>query len=587
MFVRLWMFALTLGAALAQTPVTTGDPSERVLVELLNRDRARNFAVMQGEHHDGPVAAVFGDLGKGSSLDLYGTAKEFIKKYGAVIGWPDGELLTKGIKELRRWDGDAGHFLTFVNQLEGVPYLNSQVVFCFARSGELVAVLGRYKPVEYLDTSSLTLERAIAIAPDCIKEEYPEHRNRITGHGSLHEYLVDSRTAPGLVERLYHMQLTVGEPEVPVRVVINAKGVAVLVQDGRLTACDADVFPRDPFKDAREVSERDIPDIKHPGSWRKDYIVDGHYVTPVAPHAPERAASFFCGFDDHPPFQPDKHPQPVAPFVEANVYYHVTRARAQAWKWEAPETDNVKPLVYDHWYEAYCDHLPQRTDTEKVTHTRCVEALQNNAFFNPANRTLNFPWNNPKLGRKHGGYDSAAIYHEYGHYLHSELNRHWFVGGSYDEFLESKAMSEAFGDIYSAAVSGYPDVGSWFLGKRARDIGTLHTITEARPLAAHFTDLEMETENLTLHEFHQAGMVFGSFYWRMRKREGKSLPADDAIKSMLLAYRLARAPTTFREGSLALLAADQMRHGAGAHAKELVALLAEHELVRGARWPTP
>lgn len=78
MLARALALVLVCQSALAQ-------PADELLTELLNRDRTRNFAVLDGELNDGPVTALFGDLEKGSSLDLYGTAKQFIRTYGAIL----------------------------------------------------------------------------------------------------------------------------------------------------------------------------------------------------------------------------------------------------------------------------------------------------------------------------------------------------------------------------------------------------------------------------------------------------------------------------------------------------------------------
>jgi hypothetical protein len=350
---------------------------------------------------------------------------------------------------------------------------------------------------------------------------------------------------------VFRVSLNVGTPPLPRRVMVASDGEVLWVEDGRQAAADGEVFPSNPDKDGEPV-EKDLPDIVHPGFWSY-YTVNGTHIK-VQTTVPERASSFWGGFEDEP-FEPDPNPK----FAEVNVYYHLSQARAAALAAGVTEAELAPytPLYFDHW----------------------VDAQQNNAWFNPATMTLNFACENyahprfpdrPDSPGKHPAYDSSVIYHEYGHWLQKVLSPHHDLGGHFLYLKESQAVQEAVGDAFAALVTRQPKIAAWYFGAgHERDIETqTGKYTDVIPC---WTEPRPDGKG---KEIHAAAIALSSVIWKAKNTMGE----EKALKMLIAAMRMANLPGDFRNMAFALLAADQQQNR-GLYGSSLIRLILDNAIV--------
>jgi hypothetical protein len=561
------LFFLSAGLATAQDPPgptgnTSASADAALLQQLLNISPGKIF-VLHGGNNDATtvntandIFAVWGEVGSGSLSDAENTAKQFVRTYGRLLGFPAGEPLVAPIRKFREWPksgttDDGGKFLQYCTALDGPQgphfYLPSMVVFCFRSDGKLVAVIGRSKPIVAPRVAAGTAEEAIARATRLIELNFPESKGKISGNGEIAEYLTDgfnSTTEEDFIRRVFVVGLTVGDPPMPKRAIIG--GPEDLIEDARQLENSCDVFEWDPGTSYATVN-RDLVDLIHPG-FIPDWTVNGtHFkVDPRITTAVARASDWNGWWDEEPKDPTDPNPK----FGELHVYYHLTEARKKALGWGATkDVEKHDPLFFDHWIVPRCTGFMPNSAGEKA----CEERHRNNAWFNPYDTTLNFASSNVTFTNRYPAYDASVIYHEYGHFVHKMLSEHWKQGvfdGGHQMF--ATVISEGFADLYAASCTGQAKVAGWYMAKKKKASGS-GTEDKSRNLDSPMTMTRAVQENMSPHDGSQ---MFSSALWKLRS--DNVLAGDAMIKTAIAAMRLCRLPCDVENAAMAVLAADQM-----------------------------
>lgn len=595
------LFAAVLCAApaLAQSPSPAASPApfphQELVLELLRVDRSANFLVQKGidVHADPPLTneqvkeceAFFGSLANGSLGDTETTIKEFNKKYGKLLGLPDGDDGISRMHKFREFTCAEGKWVQYCPQMDGLDYVSALMTYVFRQNGQLCAVLGRYRAPQGPVGGSLTREQAISKAQERIKKDFPFDEVNVTGPVKIAECLVDDvDKLPGL-QKLITVALDVGTPSKVKRVIFVA-GEPKWVEDGSYRGCTGKIFKQDPVTDAETLTKMDLVDIEHPGSFWKSYVINGKNIKVDAPGALDRASAFFGGFSEDP-FDPD----PSDKFAEINAYYHLTQGWAKMTEAGAPTEEELRPftpLYFNHWAWADCEGWapseeepdgPDKTAKQNA-YDECVAMQTANAWFSPTTHMLNFAADNFGVVRttvdgrdtyKHTAYEATVIVHELGHWIHYILSPHHSLTGNYGTNCEAQATTESVADLFAAIVCKNPVIGSYYLGSKKRDLGTLIKYSQVLPLSYQHVPAGQPGK-----EFHDAGLAFGSAYWKIVSDLGEA----KALKLMLHAMRVCHMPCKFQNMALAALAMDQML-SSSPRGKSMADRFKANELIQG------
>lgn len=593
------LLALALAVPLAaQSPSPAASPAplphQDLMLELLRVDRSANFLVRKGidVHADPPLTdaqvaeceAFFGSLANGSLADTDATIKAFNVKYGKLLGLPADTDGFAVLNKFREFTCSEGKWIQYCPRRDGLDYVSALMTYVFRQNGQLCAVMGRYREPTGSVGGALTREQAISKAQERIKKDFPFDEVNITGPVKIAECLVDDvDKLPGL-QKLITVAMEVGTPA-KVKRVIFVGGEPKWVEDGAYRGCTGKVFKQDPVTDAETLTKMDLVDIEHPGSFWKSYTINGKNVK-VDTFTDNRATAFFGGFSEDP-FDPD----PSDAFAEINAYYHLTQGWAKMTEVGVPTAEELKPftpLYFDHWAYSDCEGWrpgeeepdgPDKTAKQNA-YEECVASQTANAWFSPTTHKLNFAADNFGTVRKsedgqdfekHSAYEANVIVHELGHWIHYILSPHHSLTGNFGTNCEAKATTESVADLFAAVVTKNPVIGGYYLGNGKRDLTRPIKYGEVLPL--HNGRVPTGEKG---KEFHDAGLAFGSAYWKVVSDVGET----PAVKLLLHAMRVCHMPCKFQNMALAALAMDQMLFNSP-RGKRMADRFKDNDLIQG------
>ena len=562
---------------LCAAPLLADDPGAAQLTDLLSKGAGKVFAVPASDEATAPIVGLFGELGSGSLSDAEGTAKTFVKSYGKILGFPDGDSLGGNVKKLREWSGgDDGKFLAYTLTDGGYAYLPSMVVFGFRSDGKLVAATGRMKPLSGARIAALSDQELLSKAQQAIAEKFPEVKDasKLTGDGKAAEYLIDAFTADHGVDRVVSLALTTGSPPIPHHVVMVASsGFVIEVTDGRLLENSAHVYELDPS--GFSTPALDLPDLIYPGFWPKWTINGKHFkVDPTLKPGTPRAKAWTGWFDD----DPNTPTWPNPPFAEEMVYRHLHVSREKAVSWGAgKDLDQHDPLYFNHFQEVRCDNI-----TDSKQKDACVANETDNAWYNPADPSLHFASKKVKAAGS-PAYDATIISHEFGHFVHCMCNEHFRLGGGIYDWLEAGGVAEGFGDLFSASVTGHSVIAKWFAGAISNgpfDVDMSRDVEKPMKRSDMKRYWERAFNAGGVPDAHEIGKLYASAVWKLRT--SSTLSGDETIKRAIAGLRMSLLPSTFTNAALGLVAADQMM-SSSPHTSGILKVFQDYELLPAPR----
>jgi hypothetical protein len=541
-----------------------------IAIEFMNAD-PENFLTIQGldlwvkkqrtKEEQSLPEALFGKIQTGSFADTDTTIKEFSKKYGKLLGVPDGKDSLTGYREFRKFSHANGKWIQYTPHKGGLDDISAMMTYVFRDNGTLCAVMGRYRPVTGNVGGGLSRKAAIKKAQAQIKLDIPFAEPNISGPVKITECLVDDPGDERKSVRLIGVTLDVGDPPKPKRVLMLGSGEVLYTEDGAYQV-SGQVFANDPESDSESTVSKDLPDIIHPGAFWRSYVIDGKNVKPDPGVASHRASSFL-GFFNEKPFEPD----PSEPFAEVNTYHYITKALAKAREGglTEDETKPFLPLYYDHWVYPDCAHLdPDEKDKGKVKKQKeeaaeaCFEQQSNNAWFNPTSTRLYFAMRNfnkprKKVGDKetykHPAYEGTVIVHEFGHWMHYVMNPHHDLTGTNNANLEARSCAEGVADIFAALTQGDHVIANYYLEDQKRDLSKDTKYIDVIPIMNR-----RPKDGEKGASMHNASLAFSSCFWKLKSDLGEGL----ALKVLIGAMRVCHLPGRFQNMAQATLAMDQL-----------------------------
>ena len=551
------------------SPGSTG----ALMLDLIQTDLSHNFLVLQGadvhalghrsEDDQRLLEAAYGNLQNGSLGDTDSTIKEFMKKHGKLFGFAENQDPLAGMHKFREFSSGDGKWLQYCPVKDGLDYVSALMTYVFRSSGQLCAVVGRYRPLTGAIGGGLSKQAAIQKAVDQIKKDIPWVEPDVTGPVKIAECLVSDVNGQSTPQRLISVTLVVGDPPRPKRVILLGSGDALWTEDGAYSGCTGAIFKQDPVTDNEERSKEDLPDIVPAAHFWKSYVINGTNVKVDSPEAPSRASSFFGNFS-HAAFEPD----PNEKFAEYNAYYYLTRGlkRAQEAGLTDKETQPFLPLYFDHWAGQECYHLEStENDTDPAEAAKkdkeaadCRRQKMGNAWFDPGSMHIYFANDNTGFVRKtegdkktykHTAYESTIATHEFGHWVHYILNPHHLLTGTETANLEGRAVQEAVADIFSAIICDNPVIAGYFLGDAKRDMRTKFKYVDVIPMWS--VPVPAGEKGKT---YHAASQAFSGTFWEI-----KGDLHDDALalRILIAAMRMCHTPCRFQNMAEAVLAMDQ------------------------------
>jgi hypothetical protein len=559
------------GPAQPATPATTGTTApagmDPKLWELLNLDSGANKALPESAAPGSPIVGVYGHLGSGPASEPERIAREFVTRFGTVLGFPPGADLAQLMALVRPAKRVAtGTTLTYAPAVRGVPYVRAKVIFSVNAAGRLVAVSGRYRPVGSPTMGSLSGRDAVRRAIELAQRAHGV--TELTGDGALREYLED--VEGGGIQHFYKVEVVMGRPASQRSLTLGPSGDLISDEIASESDADASVFPNYP----QLVAEvKPLPGVLNPAEVGAavgtvfglggtlvggvvgalmDYKVHGWFFWSDSSHG--ESASDFHGHFRYDPFQGDSaKPMKANPmFLECNVYHHLSVARKKLLGWGCEEADDDHFFDFDVWRPKYKSRWDELTKKD---------ALEDNAQFAESDSRLEFAASNPGKEERSPAMDAGVIYHEYGHQIHSEISSDRRTGGDAAGRLEARAISEGFGDAIAAAITNDPVKSLWWYGTIKRRADTALKVSDVTP--CHSGAPVNNTE------IHMAGQVFSGAFWDLK---GK-LRADDAMKILIAGLRKARTPHTFAHVGQGMLDGEAELFG-GAKSADVVAVLA-------------
>jgi hypothetical protein len=585
--------ALTLFAVLSLAPVHAFPEDLQAIARPFLLEDEGNYLVWQGYDQYLPsarpraeaelIGGMFGKIQPGSFSDTDATIKEFGKKYGKLMGIPDGTDPLNGFRKFREHTHARGKWIQYAPTKDKLDDLSSLMTYVFRENGMLCAVVGRWRQVPGKVPAGIDKKAALRKAQEEIRRQIPYAE--ITGPVKYTDSLVADLNDQNKVVRLTSVTFNAGQPPRPKRVLIVSDGTVLASEDAAYHATGA-VFANDPETDGERVVSKDLPDLLPPEGLGGSYIIKGKDVRPDPGFADVRATSADGTFRPAP-FDPD----PSQPFAEVSVYHYLTRGLAKAREGGLTEAE-VKPFLpiyYDHWAVATCEHLepdekdrkPAIVNQKKADAKACRRFQKSNAWFNPATMRLNFAALNLEVVRKtvggeerykHSSYEATTVIHEFGHWLHHILSPHHALGGVPNANLEARASAEGVADLFAALTCDDPVIGNYFLGRRKRDLNTSVRYMQVLPIA----DEPSEDENAPDRGAHGASLAFTSAYWKMKPLLGDAV----ALQVLIGAMRVCHLPARFKNLALAVLAMDQL-HSPGPRGRRMVKIFEQHELLDG------
>lgn len=578
---RILLLLLLALPALAQSPSPAASPAAPVddaaaqETALLNKSPGKVFLVTDDEPGmtGGIVVAAFGELGTGPIADAPNTAKTFVSTYGKALGFfYGGPPLGGNIKVFSDHQDATGRVIAYC-PTDGADafFLNGMTVFVFKPNGDLVAVVGGHLPVQNdLAPVSMTVPQAIVKAREEIKKAYPEERDTITGDGEVAQFLqqLELPDATSATARVYAVTLKLGDPSIPKTCYILANNGNVLaVEDARMFANSAHVYLKDGSES--DTTTRDLDDLVDPGFWPSWKINGTHIkVDPRITPSIERASAWTGWFNDDPLEDGATNP----PFVEENIYYHLqeTRKKAIAWGLEN-DLKKVDPIYFNHWKSPKCDRFPAGSDERQ----KCECFQTSNAWFDPADKSLNFASNNRRLQGRHTGFEGNVMAHEYAHFIHKLISPHNKLGFKNLQGREdAQAVGEAVADIFACSVYDTSVIAKWVLSRVQPCVDDLSN--RPYPNGSRDIDVEKKLPDVRTAPIHERGRAFSSAVWKLRK-DG-TLSADDTVKTTLAAMRISPLPSHFQNIAMAFMAADQMLAGTP-HTQKIFDMFKHHGIL--------
>lgn len=297
------------------------------------------------------------------------------------------------------------------------------------------------------------------------------------------------------------------------------------------------VFPNNP---TTEQGIRPLPDVNRTGwPWSRTYSLGSGEHFESDPSTSDQAESKEGKFH-YPPkrklfggaIEVDD-----SKFLEANVYYHLTTARAKALEIGADEVDDHR-VRFDVW-QPYEEGQGSTRD---------------NAYFSSGDFSIHFDRENPSH-KIHTGTDASVVVHEYGHYVERVINPRYSNTGTDAEKNEARGLGEGFADFFGNYVLNTHLHSEAFHRIHNHEGGIRDAINTKK------------YQDIAGKEVHLMGAVFSGMAWDMRLKLG----VDVYAKLIIAGIRAARAPVTYRSAVQGILVADNQLYQ-GAHVNELKAI---------------
>lgn len=448
---RWWLLAL------AASTLHAAPAADALLAELTARD-PENEVVRDSAVPEQPVIGLLGNLADAAPGGSLATAKTFLEKYGPVFGVAADAKIPGDLEVLSERKREKGTDLTLAPALGGVPYAAGALSFTFGKTGKLVGVSGRYRPLTGAKTGSLSAGAAAKRALELLNEAQPG--SHLAADGTVVEFF---GPGPGdTLQHMYSVELPVGKTRHPYRVVLGPGGELI---EGESSAANFDATGKiyDKYPDPQggplkpeDLVQVSLTDVTAPASANVAAPLAGAYFIP-RPHAYLNAASKSGAFDYHPRLGGEFNfdlgwydPR----FLQVNVYHHLSVARKQAIDlFHVSEVDVGRALYFDIW--KYPDSNP---------------SSKNNGYYTKSSMEWSFAVINPAFPMKPPGYlfktmavDKSMVYHEYGHHVLNVIAADNAASiTTQGQAYESKAIDEGFADFFSATIHMQASVGAIF-----------------------------------------------------------------------------------------------------------------------------
>jgi hypothetical protein len=517
----------------AESPAGRG-PEDPLLARLLDRNRQRNGYATVAVGGVTLVDALWGDLAAPAPGGPVETGREFLRTYGPLLGFPERASLPPELGVLSSVQGAPGTVVVLAPMAGRVPYLWGSLVMAFDARGTLVGVTGRHAPMPQVVRAGISATEAVKRALAEIRKKLPGARMR--ANGKLQEIL--DPVAAGTVHHRFMMDVVVGTPPRPRRVVVDGEGRVVNEGPGHLTAGASGLaYTRYP---TRAVEGRPLAGVEKPFLARLPWTLKGPHFT-SASSFPVKARSSDGRFL-HMPALPLGAVGPMLDnpaFLETNVWHHLQQARDRALQWGASEVEQ-RHVKYDVWQP------PDLKNSGSI----------DNAYYSGGDDSIHFAGINIFMFGRSPAIDASVICHEYGHLVETAINPGWWYGGSTNEQKdaehEARAVGEGFADFFASSVTGHSKVGlmcMWPLDRNA--VNDYRYPERARK------------------EIHAAGELFSGLCWDLREKIGP----DDTARLVIAGIRAARTPVTFRNAAIGIVQADAALY-AGRHHADIGRVLA-------------
>ncbi len=417
---------------------------------------------------------------RAAPYSLAATAQEaavaFVGDYYELFGIenPEEELLVLG---LQPWRGRT--IVRLQQLLQGIPVAGGQVIVKLDRTGHAVMAVSSLRPGLTVDvTPAISADAAVQAAASAVKGDP-------SGAPSASLMVLPDRSGCKLAWRV--MLSTCSSPGAWL-VDVDAGSGKILATADILRSAQGQVYEHNP-----ENSDLILVDLTH--LTGDESVMSGEYVnvrsriwegdTPTLLHLAE------ADLDGDFIFEPDAEADDD-PFVEVNVYHHLTAMAA-------------------HFAETHGHSFPMVSQVQ-TNYKLAEDVILNNAYYNPMDRSFIFG-----QGAVDWGYESDLVCHEFGHLInHDQADLLYNSLINYDEYvwhLAPAMIDEGMADYWSCSQNGDPFLGEYIdavLGMAARDL-----------------ENDLTCPGDVVGDGHPDGRIVGGAGWDIRELVGRG--SADAI----------------------------------------------------------
>lgn len=458
---------------------------------------------------EGAVEFANGNLSPARSGEPIEIAQSFLREQAYALG-----LTPRGVEleMIDRRDGAASHHVRFRQVVDGRPVEGGEVFVHMTCDGAIQTVQNRTFASYLFDSGTFTLDRAAAIEAATASIGV---RGALRAPAEAED--VWFATEAGL-RPAWRVTLAANEPLGDWTILIDARNGSEFKRHNCLHHAKGAgrVFSPDPVRSSGNTTLRDHGDVDQPELTAQlqtvvlENLDESGYVRgrfADARSSKGRAwspskAFHFTRASDH--------------FEEVMFYYHVDRC--QTWFEELG--------IYS------ANRRRQIADVHGTTH--------DNSFYSPTTKRITYG---------DGGVDDAEdgdiILHEYGHAIQDNQVPGW--GQSH----ESAAMGEGFGDWLAATYFSGPEFGDRNDAVIA-DWDATH-YSSATPPNLRRVDRDKVYPYDMDGSVHADGEIWSRALWDLRWLTGR----DTSMRLVLEGHFYCTPYSTFREGALGILAADE------------------------------